>query len=71
MKADNHEYFAIQNGKMVQTTYRLKTEKMYIALVKHYYAEGWDIPDHLEARANIALNRLIHNEAQNAAKYYR
>lgn len=71
MRADNHEYFAIQNGQMVQTTYRLKTEKMYIDLVKYYYAEGWDIPEPLEARANLALNRLIHNEAQNAAQYHR
>lgn len=63
MKPDNHEYFEIYDGKLYQITYRVKTEQMYIDLVKYFDSQGWDMPDNLLDRADIAINRLLQFEA--------
>lgn len=70
MFESNHEYIKIVNGEIVQISYILKTENMYINLVQYMKKEGMEISEDLLKRAEIALNRIIKSEARNA-KYKR
>lgn len=66
MKADNHEYYEIINGKMVQVTFVVKKEHLVIYAVRYFHSQGWEIPKSLEDRANLAINRLLQHEARHA-----
>lgn len=69
MKADSEEYFEFgSNGKLVQITFKVSTEKMYIDVIKYFRANGMEIPEHLLSRAEIALNRLIQHEVRNGKR---
>lgn len=69
MKADKHEYFTPVNGELIQITFVPKIELMYINLARFYKKEGWSMPHHLAERINMAINRLIKYEAENAKRY--
>ena len=66
MKANRMELFTPVDGRLIQVTFVPKIELMYIKLARFYKAEGWDMPNHLAERINLAINRLIKYEADNA-----
>lgn len=72
MKAANHEYYEFvithDGFELNQITFVLKNELNYIELIRFHDKEGWEIPPALEERANIAINRLLLNEAQNVSR---
>lgn len=68
MKAAKHEYFTPVDGMLIQTTFVPRKELMYVNLARFYRTEGWEVPNHLAERINLAINRLIKLEADNAKR---